>query len=47
MAKVLGKGLEALIKMHDTEENNRYLAGQILIKKIIPNKNQPRQSYHE
>ena len=36
MAKVLGKGLEALIKMHDTEENNRYLSGQILIDKIIP-----------
>ena len=38
MAKTLGKGLEALIKMHDTEENNRYLAGQILINKITPNK---------
>jgi len=47
MAKVLGKGLEALIKMHDTEENNRYLKGQILIKKIIPNKNQPRQSFDD
>ena len=47
MAKVLGKGLEALIKMHDTEENNRYLAGQILINKIIPNKNQPRQSFDD
>ena len=47
MAKVLGKGLEALIKMHDTEENNRYLAGQILIDKIIPNKEQPRQSFDD
>ena len=47
MAKVLGKGLEALIKMHDTEENNRYLAGQILINKITPNKNQPRQSFDD
>ena len=47
MAKVLGKGLEALIKMHDTEENNRYLAGQILIDKIIPNKDQPRQSFDD
>ncbi len=47
MAKVLGKGLEALIKMHDTEENNRYLAGQILIEKITPNINQPRQSFDD
>lgn len=47
MTKVLGKGLEALIKMHDTEENNRYLSGQILIDKIIPNKNQPRQSFDD
>jgi len=46
MAKVLGKGLEALIKMHDTEENHRYLSGQILINKIQPNKDQPRQSFN-
>ena len=45
MAKVLGKGLEALIKMHNTEENHRYLSGQILIDKIIPNKEQPRQFF--
>ena len=45
MAKALGRGLEALIKMHDTEENHRYLSGQILIDKIIPNKDQPRQSF--
>ena len=32
--KRLGKGLEALIKMHNTEENHQYLSGQILIEKI-------------
>ena len=47
MAKVLGKGLEALIKMHNTEENDRYLSGQILIEKIVPNKEQPRQSFDD
>ena len=47
MAKVLGKGLEALIKMHDTEENHRYLSGQILIDKIKPNKDQPRQFFND
>jgi len=45
MAKVLGKGLEALIKSHNTEENKRYAIGQISINKIIPNKNQPRQLF--
>ena len=47
MAKVLGKGLEALIKMHNTEESHRYLLGQILIEKIIPNKDQPRQFFDD
>ena len=45
MAKVLGKGLGALIKDYSTEEKNRYLIGQISIDKIIPNKNQPRQTF--
>ena len=45
MVKVLGKGLEALIKSHNTEENKRYAIGQISINKIIPNKNQPRQIF--
>ena len=45
MNKVLGKGLEALIKKHDTEENSRYLSGEISIKKIQPNPNQPRQTF--
>ena len=46
MTKVLGKGLEALIKMHNTEESDRYLEGQIAIKKIKPNPNQPRQFFN-
>ena len=46
MNKVLGKGLEALIKKHDTEENSRYLSGEISIKKIQPNPNQPRQTFN-
>ena len=46
MAKALGKGLEALIKNHNTEESNRYLLGQIPISKINPNTNQPRQYFN-
>ena len=34
MGKVLGKGLEALIKSNDSEENTKYLSGQIPIEKI-------------
>ena len=45
MAKVLGKGLEALIKNYNTEENKQYLIGQIPIAKISPNNNQPRQTF--
>ena len=41
MDKVLGKGLKAIIKTNNSEENERYLAGQISISKIIPNENQP------
>ena len=41
--KRLGKGLEALITTHSTEE--RYLDGAVPIDKIIPNHNQPRQSF--
>ena len=37
MAKVLGKGLKALIKSHNSEENERYLLGQISIDKIKVN----------
>ena len=47
MGKVLGKGLEAIIKTNNTEENSRYLQGQIDINKIIPNENQPRQLFDD
>ena len=47
MNKVLGKGLEALIKKHDTEETSRSLSGEISIEKIQPNSNQPRQIFDE
>ena len=40
MNKALGKGLEALIKTHDTEESTKYLSGQLPIEKIFANKNQ-------
>ena len=38
MGKVLGKGLEAIIKTNNTEENSRYLQGQIDINKIKENR---------
>ena len=47
MNKVLGKGLDALIKRYDSEESNRYLSGQIAIEKIKPNPNQPRQDFNQ
>ena len=46
MDKVLGKGLKAIIKTNNSEENERYLAGQISISKIIPNENQPREYFN-
>ena len=45
MGKVLGKGLKAIIKTNNTEENDRYLLGQININKISPNENQPRNLF--
>ena len=44
--KRLGKGLEALISAHSTESGERYLDGAVSIKKIIPNRNQPRQVFN-
>ena len=41
--KRLGKGLEALINTHSTE--NRLVDGSVSIKNIIPNHNQPRQDF--
>ena len=43
--KRLGKGLEALISTHSTNDN--VVDGSIPIKKIIPNKNQPRQYFED
>tara|TARA_Y100000994_G_scaffold121434_1_gene99825 strand:- start:3575 stop:4435 length:861 start_codon:yes stop_codon:yes gene_type:complete len=47
MDKVLGKGLQAIIKTNNSEESNRYLQGQIAIEKIIPNENQPRRKFDD
>ena len=47
MTKKLGKGLEALIKTHDLNDQQRYLDGQIPLNKIQPNKSQPRQQFNE
>ena len=47
MNKVLGKGLDALIKKYDSEESSRYLSGQIPIDKIKPNASQPRQIFNK
>ena len=40
MAKVLGKGLAALIRNHNPDQDN-----YIPIKSIIPNPNQPRKKF--
>tara|TARA_Y100001970_G_scaffold91791_1_gene115843 strand:+ start:41975 stop:42838 length:864 start_codon:yes stop_codon:yes gene_type:complete len=45
MGKVLGKGLEAIIKTHNHENDDRYIEGKIDINKIIPNEDQPRQTF--
>lgn len=46
MAKQLGKGLEALIKSYGGDKKEKYLHGELSIKNIIPNKNQPRQDFN-
>ena len=45
MSKRLGKGIEALISSHSTEENDRYIDGAIALKNNIANKNQPRKEF--
>ena len=42
--KALGKGLKALIPAYDSSGDD-YIDNQILIKNIIPNKNQPRTDF--
>ena len=44
--KRLGKGLEALITTHSTEDSERILDGAVSINQIIPNRNQPRQDFN-
>ena len=44
--KRLGKGLEALITSYSTDDGGRYLDGSVSIDKIIPNRNQPRQTFN-
>ena len=43
--KRLGKGLEALIPSYNTEGNDAYINGSVPIDNIIPNSNQPRQTF--
>jgi len=43
MAKVLGKGLAALIRNSNSDYDNNYIP----IKNIIPNPNQPRKNFNE
>ena len=45
MAKVLGKGLGALIKNYSSDKNNNLPDYNLDINKIIPNVNQPRQTF--
>jgi len=46
MNKKLGKGLEALIKSYESDKPDLLNQG-IPINKIVPNKNQPRQIFHD
>ena len=43
--KELGKGLGALISQYSTEDKDGYIDNAIPIKKIKPNKNQPRKEF--
>ena len=47
MAKTLGKGLGALIKSYESDQSDSNANYDILVKNIIPNKNQPRQIFNE
>ena len=46
MAKVLGKGLGAIIRTHNADINPQSTNYYLDIKKIIPNSNQPRQNFN-
>ena len=43
----LGKGLEALISQYSTESDSGQLNDSLLIKKIKPNKDQPRKDFDD
>tara|TARA_B100000945_G_scaffold255681_1_gene212947 strand:- start:383 stop:1225 length:843 start_codon:yes stop_codon:yes gene_type:complete len=47
MTKVLGKGLGALIKNYNSNIESEEFNPELPIKKIIPNKNQPRKIFDE
>tara|TARA_Y100000590_G_scaffold357798_1_gene412819 strand:+ start:671 stop:1513 length:843 start_codon:yes stop_codon:yes gene_type:complete len=46
MAKVLGKGLEALIKTYNSDRQDVTQGHKLNIDQIVPNKNQPRQKFN-
>ena len=47
MTKVLGKGLGALIKNYNSNIESEEFNPELPIKKIVPNKNQPRKIFDE
>ncbi len=46
MGKVLGKGLEALIKTYNSDSQDIDQGYKLNINQIVPNKNQPRQKFN-
>ena len=46
MAKKLGKGLGALIKSYESDKRKNDLNKELPLKNIIPNRNQPRQTFN-
>ena len=46
MGKVLGRGLEALIKTYNSDSQDINQGYKLNINQIVPNKNQPRQKFN-
>ena len=46
MGKVLGRGLEALIKTYNSDSQDIDQGYKLNINQIVPNKNQPRQKFN-
>ena len=46
MGKVLGRGLEALIKTDNSDSEDINQGYKLNINQIVPNKNQPRQKFN-